>query len=105
MGPSLSEKPPPDTRVWSSSQIISSDHVSGSVAGSHWKYIRCSCSVRWLMSANPRSCRAYTSSGALIGASVMMPNHANGYSLKYCVLSDSGISWRQMLCEPSAPTR
>ncbi len=35
----------------------------------------------------------------------MMPNHANGYSLKYCVLSDSGISWRQMLCEPSAPTR
>ena len=53
-GPSVSLNPSsPASRVWSCSQIRSSDQVVASSVGSHWKYIRWTRSVRWLISANP----------------------------------------------------
>ena len=45
------------------------------------------------------------SSGALVGASHRIPNHANGYSRKNWWRSPSGTRKRQMDREPSAPTR
>ena len=43
--------------------------------------------------------------GALGGLSQRIPNHANGYSWENCRRWASGISCRQVLREPSAPTR
>ena len=54
IAPSFSRKPSsPATRSWSVSQIWSSDQASAFSSGSHWKYIRCIVSVRWLISAKP----------------------------------------------------
>lgn len=34
-------------------QILSSSHSATFSLGSHWKYIRCTASVRWLIRAKP----------------------------------------------------
>ena len=43
----------PGTRDCSSAQSCSSENEFGSMSGSHWKYMRCTVGLRWLMSANP----------------------------------------------------
>lgn len=45
-GPSFSSKPLPLTRLRNASQIRSSLQLFTSSFGSHWKYIRCTVSVR-----------------------------------------------------------
>lgn len=58
IGPRLSVKPSgPATIASRWSQICSSSQSSTLVSGSHWKYIRWTVSVRWLISARPRSLR------------------------------------------------
>ncbi|CAH0303845.1 hypothetical protein SRABI83_04603 [Arthrobacter sp. Bi83] len=54
-GPSLSSKPLPFTRLRNSAQIRSSSHSATFSLGSHWKYIRWTVSVRWLIRAKPFS--------------------------------------------------
>lgn len=56
IGPSLSWNPSaPCNRPCNSAQIRSSDQLSTFSVGSHWKYIRCTDGVRWLIRAKPRS--------------------------------------------------
>ena len=54
-GPSLSSKPLPLTRLRKASQMRSSLQLFTSSLGSHWKYIRWTVSVRWLIRAKPLS--------------------------------------------------
>ena len=51
IGPSV--RVVPGTRACSASQISSSVSAFGSASGSHWKYMRCTVGLRWLMSAKP----------------------------------------------------
>jgi hypothetical protein len=53
--PVLIVAPAVPTRAWISSQIRSSDQSPGSVAGSVWKYGRCTFGDLVEISANPRS--------------------------------------------------
>src|SRR5699024_2946223 len=103
--PVLSSKPSgPATRDCSSVQIRSSDQSAASVPGEVWKYMRWTVSLRWEMSATPRSEREETSTSWLAGASQRMPNQAKGYSWKYRCRVVSGIIARQGPREPSEPT-
>lgn len=55
IGPRLSLKPSGPSRIESRwSQIRSSDQALTSSSASHWKYMRCTVGVRWLIGANPR---------------------------------------------------
>ena len=57
IGPSLRVKSPlrVAVRVWSSSQMRSSDHPPMSSSGSHWRYMRQTSGERTLSSEKPRS--------------------------------------------------
>ena len=55
IGPSWRVYPLTPTRGCSSAQIRSSLQSSASSSGSHWKYIRCTVGVRWLIRAKPGS--------------------------------------------------
>ena len=83
---------------------LPSVRASGSASGSHWKYMRCTVSLRWLMRANPCGGVAVDELGGARRRLAQDAEPREGVLAEVSAADDPRDGGRTTLREPSAPT-